>query len=48
MKGAWFFNLPKNPKRGADGKLADELKFNAFIKCAAERRRIIAGVSGTD
>jgi hypothetical protein len=38
MKGAWFFGLPKNPKRGADGKLPDELRFNAFIVNAAQRR----------
>lgn len=39
MKGAWFFGLPKNAKRGSDGKLADALRFDAFIKAAAERRR---------
>ena len=38
MKGAWLRQLPKKPKRGKDGKLAEERRFEQYLKdCAAKR-----------
>jgi IS605 OrfB family transposase len=36
MKGRWLTNLPK--KKSKEEKLADELKFDAYLRDAAERR----------
>ena len=38
MKGRWLTTLPKKGKTGGE-KLADELRFDAYIRDAAERRR---------
>ncbi len=39
MKATWLTGLPKKPKRGADGKLAEELRFETYLNQCAERRR---------
>lgn len=38
MKGAWLTELPKKPKRGKDGKLAEELRFERYLGDRAARR----------
>jgi IS605 OrfB family transposase len=43
LKGSWLKSLPKNPPRGADGKLADHLRFEAYLRrCAEKRARALA------
>jgi hypothetical protein len=39
LKGAWLSSLPKNPARGADGRLAQTLRFETFLKTAGQRRK---------
>lgn len=38
MKGAWLRQLPRKPKRGKDGRFAEELTFEPYLyRCAARR-----------
>jgi IS605 OrfB family transposase len=39
MKAGWLTSLPKKPKRGADGKLVEKLRFESYLQQCAARRR---------